>query len=145
MIAQSSQGTKSPFNEHVSPMTMGKGILVSYIITIPCFFVFAFITTYTSFPEKLITPAVVITTIISILVASSISTRNLRSRGWLNGSLVGLVYMVILYLLSSIIFSNFVIDRYVITMAVIGILTGTIGGVLGINVKRPSRKRARAK
>jgi len=65
--------------------------------------------------------------------------RGIRNRGWLNGSIVGLVYMIILYLFSSLMYKNFTIDKYVITMTVIGVLTGAIGGIVGINVKKTTK------
>lgn len=136
MVKQVSQSLKTTLNDHVNMMTMAKGIIVSYIITIPTFIVFAFILTYTSFPERLISPAVIITTIISILIAGSTATRNVRNKGWLNGGFVGLVYMLLLYLVSSAVYRNFSIDRQVITMLLIGVITGSIGGIIGINVKR---------
>lgn len=113
-----------------------KAVVLSYIVTIPVFTVLALLITYTNFPDKFILPGVIVTTIISILVAGSTSTRNLKSNGWLNGSLVGLVYMFILYLLSSIVFKDFSINEHVLTMTVIGILTGAIGGIIGINIRR---------
>jgi len=143
MIKQVNQGVKNTFNENLNLMTIIKGIIVSYIITIPAFIIFAIILTYVSFPEKLISPAVVIITIISILVAGSTATKSTKSRGWLNGGIVGLIYMLFLYILSSSIINNFAIDRYVATMTVIGVLTGCIGGITGINIKAGTHKRAK--
>jgi putative membrane protein (TIGR04086 family) len=111
-----------------------KGIGFSYLITIPLFLIFALILSSTSYPEKLIMPAVSIITIISLIVAGSISTRNLKSRGWLNGAIVGFLYILILYIIGSIACGNFSITRYVWTMALIGVLAGAIGGILGINL-----------
>jgi putative membrane protein (TIGR04086 family) len=122
--------------EKINFLILTKAIILAYIITIPVFIVLALIATYTKFPEKLILPAVIVTTIISILIASSASTSNLKSKGWLNGSLVGLTYMIVLYLVSSIVFKNFSINEHVITNTVIGVLTGAIGGIIGINIKR---------
>ena len=136
MIKQATQGMKAVTNEHIGLLTLIKGIIVSYIITIPAFIIFAFILTYTSFPEKFISPAVIITTIVSILTAGSAVTKNLKNKGWLNGSIVGLVYMAALYIASSIIFRDFSINRYVVTMMMVGIITGSIGGIVGINLKR---------
>ena len=53
--------------------------------------------------------------------------------------------MLILYALSSIIFENYSINKYVITMAVIGILAGAIGGILGINHKSAGYSRPKYK
>ena len=136
MINNANPSTKAPLDEKLNIMSVLKGILVSYLITVPTFMLFTLLLTSVDFPEKLITPVVVITTVISVLFAGSTSTRGVRSKGWLNGGLVGLIYMFLLYVISSLIFNNFVIDRYVITMSIIGILTGAIGGIVGINLKK---------
>lgn len=137
MANQAGQGIKSAMNEHANLFMVVKGIVISYLITIPVFMVLAFILTNTDFPEKFLSPAVMIATVISVLVAGSTATQNVRSGGWLNGSLVGAAYMLILYLASSLVFRDFSINMSVITMFVIGILAGAIGGILGINVKKP--------
>ena len=145
MFKNTIQAVKAPLHESITLMSVIKGIIVSYLITIPVFVLFALILTNTDFPEKFISIGVVITTIISVLTAGTTSTRGLKNKGWLNGSAVGFIYMLILYLLSSIIFNNFVIDRYVITMTVIGVLTGAIGGIMGINVKKGGYKQTKSK
>ena len=122
-------------NEKMSLFSLLKGLLISYIITIPAFMLFALILANTEFPQRLTTPAVVATTLISVLTAGAVSTKGVRNRGWLNGSIVGLVYMIILYILSSLVYNDFTIDKYVVTMTIIGILAGAIGGIVGINTK----------
>ena len=139
MINSANPSTKAPLNESMDLLSVLKGILIAYVITVPTFMLFALLLTNIDFPERLITPVVVITTVISVLFAGSTSTRGLRSKGWLNGGIVGLIYMLVLYFISSLIFNNFAIDKYVITMAVIGILTGAIGGIIGINMKKSSK------
>jgi putative membrane protein (TIGR04086 family) len=114
-----------------------KGIGVSYLVTIPLFAVFSFILSRMEFPERYIDPAVLITTVVSILAAGIISSVNLRSRGWMNGAFVGLIYMLILYAASSIVYGSFPVNRHVVIMFVIGAITGAIGGIFGINMKRP--------
>ena len=110
-----------------------KGLLASYIVTIPAFMVFALILANVDFPQRLVTPVVVIITVVSVLTAGAVSTRGVRSKGWLNGSIVGLTYMIILYLFSSVVYGNFAVDRNVLTMTVIGVLSGAIGGIMSIN------------
>ncbi|HHW31812.1 MAG TPA: TIGR04086 family membrane protein [Clostridiaceae bacterium] len=128
--------SKSAQTSKISLLSIVKAVALSYIITIPIFTVLALLITYTNFPDKFILPGVIVTTIISILIAGTSSSRNLKSNGWLNGGLVGLVYMIVLYLLSSIVFKDFSINEHVLTMTVIGILTGSIGGIIGINIRR---------
>jgi putative membrane protein (TIGR04086 family) len=118
-----------------------KGIGVSYLVTIPLFVVFSFILSRMEFPERYIDPVVLITTVISILAAGIMTSINLRNRGWMNGIVVGLVYMLILYLASSIVYGSFPVNRHVILMFLIGAITGTIGGIIGINMKTTRYRR----
>lgn len=141
MIRQANQNIKETLKEHINFFTVIKGILFSYLITILIFLVFAFILTYANFPQKFITPVVVSTTIVSILIAGAIVSRSLKTRGWLNGGVVGLIYILLLYTSSSIVLKDFSINRYMISMLLIGLLSGSIGGILGINIKTRSRRK----
>lgn len=126
---------KSTSNEKLNILSLMKGLLASYIITIPVFMLLALILANTDFPQRLVSSAVVVTTVISVLTAGFVSTKGVRNKGWLNGGIVGLIYMVILYLISSLIYNDFTIDKYVITMTTIGIISGSIGGIVGINTR----------
>jgi len=138
------QSKVSALSEHISIVSMLKGLLVSYIIVIFLFAFFAIILANTDFPEKYLPTAVLITTIISVITAGSTVTKRLKNKGWLNGGIVGLIYMLILYILSSIVYEDFSVNRYTITMIIIGMLSGAIGGILGINLRKPPRAKARA-
>ena len=144
MIKQSNQSAKAVPYERVNLMLIFKGILISYLITIPAFIIFAFILTYTSFPEKFIPAAVTFTTVISVLIAGSKATRNVKNKGWMNGGVVGFLYVIVLYLISSITFKKFTIDKHGITILIIGVLTGAIGGIIGINLKKNIHSRYRS-
>jgi len=75
MAKQANQGVVNSFNERANLLGIFKGVIISYLITIPIFIIFALILSYTNFPERLIQPAVVITTVVSIVVAGSSVTR----------------------------------------------------------------------
>ena len=132
------QGLKTAINERINLLKICKGIGVSYLITIPIFAILSVVLTYTPFPEDYISPAVIVTTVISILFAGSTATRNLKSKGWLNGALVGFIYMFFLYVAGSLVLRDFSVNRHVISMGLIGLLSGTIGGIIGINLKHGS-------
>lgn len=123
-------------NERLDLFSLLKGLLAAYLVTIPVFMLLALILANTDFPQRLLTPAIVVTTIVSVFTAGAVATRGVKSKGWLNGGIVGLVYMIILYFLSSIVYKNFSIDKYVVTMTIIGVLAGAIGGIVGINIKK---------
>jgi putative membrane protein (TIGR04086 family) len=112
-----------------------KSVAMAYLITLLIFLVLAIILTYTEFPETMLPSAVVITTLISIMLAGTSAARRARTRGWINGGLAGFIYMLILYLISSFTVVDFRIDQYVWAMLISGILAGALGGVVGINLK----------
>jgi putative membrane protein (TIGR04086 family) len=143
MLKNNLDAAKEQGAGNLTILSVVKGLVAAYIISIPAFLLFALILVNTDFPDKFKTIAVIITTIISILAAGMTATRGLKNRGWLNGSIVGLIYMLVLYILSSIVYNNFSVDRYVITMTIIGVLTGAIGGITGINLKTGAASRSR--
>ncbi len=145
MVRQTSQNLKVPERQNSTFIALMKGIIYGYIITVPIFIAFALVLTYTKFPEKYISPVVIITTIISVIFAGSASAKGSQNKGWLLGSVVGLLYMIILYLSSSIAFNNFSIDRYVLINGLIGMLSGAIGGIVGTNSKTKTRSRIKPK
>ncbi|HEY9062622.1 MAG TPA: TIGR04086 family membrane protein [Pseudobacteroides sp.] len=141
----SRQNIRETLNEHMTLVSIIKGIVISFLITIPFFAAFSLALTYTDFPEKYVSTSVIITTVISIIVAGSTATSKINKKGWINGAIVGTIYMLVLYILSSISFRDFSITRQTVTMIAIGILSGSIGGIIGVNLKyNRSRKRAKA-
>lgn len=113
-----------------------KSVGMAYLITLLIFLVLAIVLTYTEFPEAMLPSAVVITTLVSIMLAGTSAARRARTRGWVNGGLAGFIYMLILYLISSFTVVDFRIDQYVWAMLISGMLAGALGGVVGINLKR---------
>jgi putative membrane protein (TIGR04086 family) len=143
MVKEAGEGIKSALPGEVKLISILKGVLVSYVITIPTFVVFAFILSNTNYPEKYIMPVVIITTVISILFAGLTATKSIRSKGWLNGAIVGLLYVCILYMLSSIVFKDFSIDKNVVSISILGALAGIAGGIIGVNLKKNSKLKRR--
>ena len=48
---------------------------------------------------------------------------------------VGLIYIAIIYLLSSIVTGNFLLNITSIIMIITSVLTGALGGIIGVNKK----------
>jgi putative membrane protein (TIGR04086 family) len=125
----------------ISIVNTVKGVLIAYIITIIIFLIFAVIITYSDFPEGSIPTIVVTTTILSIMLAGGWVARRAKSKGWLNGAILGIAYMIILYIISAIALTGFVFDRYVMYMLSMGFFSGAFGGITGINIRRKSYKK----
>lgn len=112
---------------------IAKGSLVSIIITIVALMIFAIILSSTGVPETAIPTVIIIITAVSILIGSSLSMTKIKKNVIVNGALIGLIYIVFIYLLSSIVERDFSMSLYSIIMIVGSILAGAIGGIIGIN------------
>ena len=111
-----------------------KGSVAAIIITLIALFIFALLLTYTSIQENTIEPVIIVITAISILIGSSISTIHVKRKGFLYGSLVGLIYILTIYLLSAITGSGFSFSIYTGIMIGASVIAGMLGGMVGVNI-----------
>ncbi|MDO5555332.1 MAG: TIGR04086 family membrane protein [Clostridia bacterium] len=110
-----------------------KGSTISIIITIICLIIFATLLSFTSISESTIPTVTIVITAISILIGSSLTMSTVKKNGIINGAIIGLIYITIIYLLSSIIEGNFSLNIYSVIMVIGSILAGALGGVIGVN------------
>lgn len=115
--------------------SFSKGIFISFILTIILFYILGIILSATSIPEKIITPAIIIITGISILIGASIVTIKSQEKGMIKGGLIGIIYFSIIYIISSLILKNFELNMYSIIMFLAAFICGGIGGIVGVNIK----------
>lgn len=113
-----------------------KGIVISFVITIILFYILGIILSCTSVPEKVINPGIIIITGVSILIATSIVTIKVQDKGMMRGGIIGAIYFVLIYFISSLLLKNFDINVYSAIMFVVSFLCGGIGGIVGINLKK---------
>ena len=59
----------------------------------------------------------------------------IKKNGLINGALVGLIYMLFIYLISSIINTGFALNLNSVIMILSGVIAGVVGGVVGVNIK----------
>ena len=89
--------------------------------------------TYTDISERIIPVFIIILTFVSILIGTIISMRKISRNGMLNGAIIGGAYVILLYLISSILNTGFTFNIYTIFMIIAGIISGVIGGIIGVN------------
>lgn len=121
--------------ENKSLIQILKGVGISLLMTLILLIIFATILTYTNVPESTISTVIIIITAISILIGSMISNRCIRKNGLLNGGLVGAIYLIIIYLISSILNGHFSLNLQSIIMIILSFITGILGGIIGVNGK----------
>ncbi len=114
---------------------MLKGIAVAMGLTLMMILVLSIVLSFSNISENVMMPAVIFISSFSILIGGFLVAKRMDSKGIVYGSVVGLAYMLILYLTSSFLNFNFSLNFNAIIMIALGVLGGAIGGILGVNLK----------
>lgn len=123
----------SESGNNIKKILIGSG--VSIVITIIGLIIFASLLTYTAISESTIPTVTIVITVISILIGSSLCMSTVKKNGIINGAIIGLIYIITIYLISSLIEKNFSLNTYSIIMIIGSILAGALGGIIGVNRK----------
>lgn len=110
--------------------SMFKGVLCSVIATLLFVLVFAFIVQVAGLSNSVISPVMQVVKVLAIFVAVLIALKPARSKGWLYGGLVGIFYMVITFLVFSLLDGQFVINISALSDLLFETLVGLISAVL---------------
>lgn len=121
--------------ENKSIVNIARGVGISLIATILLLIIFSIVLTYTNIQENVINPVIMVITAISILIGSSIGNIKIKKNGLINGGIIGGVYILTIYLISSILNWQFGLDAQSIIFIVVGIVFGVLGGIIGVNKK----------
>ncbi len=128
------KGEENKFVINKNLIQVVKGSIISIILSLIFLFVYAIILTYTNISENTIVPTIIVISAISILIGSSISSIKIKKQGMINGALVGTIYILFIYILSSTFLTGFQFSINTIIMIISGILAGILGGIIGVNL-----------
>lgn len=112
-----------------------KSVGIAILLTIIMILVLSIVLSFSTIKESVIMPTVIFISAFSILISSFFAAKRIDSRGIIYGSIIGLVYMLILYIISSILSFNFSLNGNAVVMVSFGVIGGAIGGILGVNLK----------
>lgn len=112
-----------------------KGLLVALVIFLVACLITTFIYAITgSLKRSVLAKVLMVGHYTAILLGGFQAGRAALSRGWLQGLLVGFVYSTII-LIWALLIMNISITLPVMLRYCITIVAGTLGGMLGVNVK----------
>ena len=126
---------KTQIKENNIIARIGKGILIAMIITIVSLIIFSIILANTNITENVVNPVIMIITAISILIGSSLGNIKIKKNGLINGGLIGGIYIITIYLISSILNWKFSLNIQSVIMIITAIVFGIFGGIIGVNRK----------
>jgi putative membrane protein (TIGR04086 family) len=127
---------KTEASENPRLISLVSGVLVGYAITCIIFLAYSMLITYTSLSEDNMSLVVAGVTLVSVIVAGFDAARGADNKGWLWGILAGLVYAVILLIIMALVLRGLTFDSHIVTILVLSIAGGGLGGVIGINFAR---------
>lgn len=112
-----------------------KGTVIGLLVTIMLILIFTIILTYTKLSEDRIPLINSIIMILGITTGSIFTSRKAEKNGWIFGGVTGILYFIIIFILSIIFIKNYAFDKYFIFKGLVALSTGIIGGMIGINIK----------
>lgn len=115
--------------------SVGKSILSAFGASFLLLLVLALSVTYSDMPESFIAGAVLGITVVSNIFGGFVAAWGAENKGWLHGSIGGLIYMIILYILRFSL-TGMYNPINVAGMLATGFFAGAFGGILGINISK---------
>jgi len=111
------------------------GLIYAFIFMAICTIVLSFMLWLSDLGEHSLSSAAFIIHGVSVLAGGFVSGRHSLRKGWLNGSMVGLVYAIIIILVG---FLGFDAGLHLQTFILTGICiaAAAVGGMLGVNTRK---------
>lgn len=113
---------------------IGKGVILGYLFMLFEILIYSILLAHTSVPESSMPICVFVFSLLSVFIASSIVSIKIKENGMKNGGIVGFLYIMLVYLIGSLLSGNFALTSQVITTIIFNILLGMIGGIVGVNL-----------
>ncbi len=115
--------------------TFVKCLIIEMIISILGMLILALVLSKTSVSDNIMGNVIIGISAFAISIGGFIGSRNLKIKGIFSGALQGIFYMLALYLISSIASQNFSVGIQGLVMIIVGIVAGSVGGIIGANLK----------
>ena len=107
-----------------------KGILLATILALLMSLVFGVLLSFTSLPESDLTINIIFAT--SIFVGAFITAHQAGTRGLYNGLAVGLGFILLVFILSAIFWSDTPSWLRMGEKSIIALVSGGVGGIIGV-------------
>lgn len=117
---------------------VSKGSLCALCISLVLILAFAFLLKFTNIPESAITPINQVIKGVSIFFGVFIGLRKIKELGLFSGLLIGFIYIMLAFVIFSILNGGFSFDLTLLTDIIFGAVIGGICGIICVNIKKSS-------
>ena len=132
---------RQPGHHYAAPIATAPGLIkillkavaLALILSVVLLFIAALIFYFTALSEK-ITPYLVFgVSLVAIITGSSYAGKQIGTRGWLYGGIVGLIYVIAMLATGIFVRDSVAVNLNLITKLFLGFVFGAIGGMWGVN------------
>ena len=118
-------------------ITTLKGALFALCVSLILVLVFAFLLRFIAISDTVISPVVSIIKGISILIGVWLGMKKTKEMGFLNGLLIGFVYVIFSFLCFSILDGfRFEFSKTLLNDLIFGTIIGGISGIIAVNFRK---------
>ena len=107
-----------------------KGVMYAVISTLLFVLLFALIIKWANLGNAVIKPIMQVVKVLGIFLGVAIALRKAKSKGWLWGGLVGILYMVFTFLIFSLLDGNFQVGLGALSDLLFQTLVGVVSAVV---------------
>ena len=98
--------------------------------------IFAFVIKYTSISNNAIQPINQIIKGLSILIGCFVFGKKIKTKGWLWGSVIGVLFTILAFIVFSILDGSFSFNLNLLYDTVFGAIMGSLAGIIGISLRK---------
>lgn len=98
--------------------------------------VFAFVIKYTSISNNTIQPINQIIKGLSILIGCFVFGKKIKTKGWLWGAVIGILFTILTFIVFSILDGSFSFSLNLLYDTVFGAIMGCLAGIIGISLRK---------
>lgn len=117
-------------------LSITKGVFVGLAVALVGILLFAFVLRFSSVSDKIITPVNQVIKGISIFFGVLFGLGKQKRGGLVKGLLIGFSFVVVAFLVFSILDGAFVFDKTLFTDLLFGSIIGSICGIICVNLKK---------
>ena len=115
---------------------IGQGVLRAIILTLLCLMGYTLINSVGNLDIKESTFSIIfiVITLVSVLYGAGYASRKAEENGWIIGMLVGICYIVLIYIVSMLAGRQVSFGLKDLCRVLLCVFAGTLSGMLGINL-----------
>ena len=132
-MSKTSVYTENTNGKNILNMFVGVG--VALIVSLVLILLFALLIKWFDWSDGIITPANIVIKIVSIAVGVIFITKD-GNKGALKGAFMGLIYILMCFLVFSLLNGSFIFSISIVYDALLGLVGGAILGVIAVNLRR---------